>query len=238
MSSLNINSFGIKKKGIKKAQVHHYYENGAHFKYQDLYTSLVNLYYSLPKERQGNMVNEIPHNGNQTLENISNNYVNTVPRYVKSVQENSRLLSKVNILDNKGKSCESNHKFFPFSKNKKLIEYRNFLKAIQNIKYKVSDKLPKKNTDNENINLNKLILNTVNEITELNPNKITLFKSINNEKIDGPILSKIIKRNKKLNYKLYNSDLSGISSFYQYRRPKSNFNSIQNPQMDKRENFK
>ena len=90
MSSLNINSFGIKKKGIKKAQRHHYYENGAHFKYQDLYTSLVNLYYSLPKERQGNMVNEIPHNGNQTLENISNNYVNTVPRYVKSVQENSR----------------------------------------------------------------------------------------------------------------------------------------------------
>jgi hypothetical protein len=238
MSSLKFNSFGIKKKNIKKDPRHHHYEYGAHFKYQDLYSSLVNLYYSLPKERQGIMINDDFHDG-KALENISNNYLNIVPRYVKSVKENSRYFSKANLLNNKGKSCESNHKFFPFSKNKKMIEYRNFLKIIQNIKYKISDKSTKKNSSNENINFNKLNLNnTVNKITELNPNKIILFNSLNNNTIDGPILSTKIKKNKNLNYKFHNFDYNGISSFYNYRRPKLNIFSSKNPQIDRRENFK
>ena len=98
--NLNPNKSNIEKKNKYKEKIHNYYEFGAHFKYLDLYTSLINLYNILPSERLGN-------NGIYFQEE-ENNY--------KGLSNNTNFVKKIKISLNKNK----NKFYFPKLCKRKL----------------------------------------------------------------------------------------------------------------------
>ncbi len=114
-------------KSKSKEKKHNIYEFGSHFRYRDLYKSLINLVNILPSERLGSNGIYIQHDEKNSMKDLSyNNFLKERKFYLDKIKIS--IPKKKNLINNKSKikfrnvktkiQIKKNKDFSPFLKNK------------------------------------------------------------------------------------------------------------------------
>ena len=183
-------------KSKSKEKKHNIYEFGAHFRYRDLYKSLINLVNILPSERLGSNGIYFQHDENNNNRELS---------YKNFLKERKYYLNKIKFSASKKKK---------FIKDKSKIKFRNVKSKIQIKKNKdFSPFLNNKNTSIKYSYLNYLNLKPKNKKDYYNPentiNNLHLLKSEKKNKMK--LTFQFSFKNKKSNIN-FNSDNNSIFS--------------------------
>ena len=192
---------------MKKKKIHQQYEFGAHFKYTDLFSRLIDLINYLPKERLGNngvyfQDDNLKNQRNSVIldhlnDNIYQKFNIEPSQNKKNTTKNSNLISfkfRKNLKLNRLKTIDNSKPSNP------LLLYNNYLVSLPNKKYKYNSN-----------NFNSCEKNYFNSPQKNKTTNYSIFKNNRNKKND-------INKISNFNTTIFNTVETNINK--KYKLPK------------------
>jgi len=233
--SINKTDNKIKEKTKRKTKKV-FYENGAHFKYTDLYSALINLYNTLPKERLGrngiyfieNENSKIKERENKLILSFSNQKNNySTNYYINNLKlKSNSLRKKINLnITNRNNNIKSNLLKFNSNTNVPNLSYCRYMNNIST--FNNDNKKNNNNYTNNNRNKRKFEISDFNSFNSLNDTETFYIKKHNMNNTSIKILPSEEKKS-KTNVKLPKIEKMNIHNLLNNRKGYI-FHNINNP---------